>query len=132
MSHEYSRLPRQPAQEYPKGTSMVVEHPIADHAKPACETIDDWCVDYTLNRITRPGIEVRLEPKVMDVLACLARRAGGVVTRQEFEAEVWAGRVVTEDALTNAIRKLRRAFRDDPRQPRPPAQKFLYTFLATK
>jgi TolB-like protein/DNA-binding winged helix-turn-helix (wHTH) protein len=97
---------------------MVVEQPITDHAKPAYETIDGWFVDYTSNCITKSGSEVRLEPKVMDVLACLARRAGEVVTRQQFESEVWAGRIVSEDALTNAIRKLRRAFRDDPRQPK--------------
>jgi TolB-like protein/DNA-binding winged helix-turn-helix (wHTH) protein len=97
---------------------MVAEQPIEDRAKPACDTIAGWHLDYTLNRITRPGVEVRLEPKVMDVLACLARRSGEVVTRQQFEADVWAGRVVSEDALTNAIRKLRRAFRDDARQPR--------------
>jgi DNA-binding winged helix-turn-helix (wHTH) protein len=37
---------------------------------------------------------VRIEPRVMAVLTCLARHAGEVVTRDEFSAEVWGGRVV--------------------------------------
>ena len=38
---------------------------------------------------------VRIEPRVMAVLVCLARHAGEVVTRDEFSAEVWGGRIVS-------------------------------------
>ncbi len=40
---------------------------------------------------------VRVEPRVMAVLVCLAHHAGEVVTRDEFGADVWGGRIVTED-----------------------------------
>ena len=54
----------------------------------------------------------------MEVLLALARQPGQVVSRQELEREVWPGRIVTDDAVTNAIGKLRRALDDNPRRPR--------------
>ncbi len=61
---------------------------------------------------------IRLEPKVMAVLTCLARHAGEVVTRDEFGAEVWGGRVVSDEALSRCISVLRQVLADDSREPR--------------
>lgn len=54
---------------------------------------------------------VKLEAKVMRVLCLLAARAGGVVSPEELESQVWAEMVVTSDALTNTTIKLRKVFR---------------------
>jgi len=54
----------------------------------------------------------------MEVLVYLAERPGAVVSRVELEASVWAGSVVGYDTVTGAIQKLRKAFGDNPRQPR--------------
>jgi TolB-like protein/Tfp pilus assembly protein PilF len=54
----------------------------------------------------------------MAVLTCLARHAGEVVTRDEFSAEVWGGRVVSDEALSRCISVLRQMFGDDSREPR--------------
>jgi len=54
----------------------------------------------------------------MQVLVYLFEHAGSVVSRSELEQQLWPGRVVTEDAVTNAIAKLRRVFGDDARHPR--------------
>jgi DNA-binding winged helix-turn-helix (wHTH) protein len=80
--------------------------------------IADWRVEPALLRITHNGDSLKLEPKVMAVLVYLARRPGQVVTREELEDSVWAGAIVSYDALTGAIQKLRKAFNDDPRRPR--------------
>jgi TolB-like protein/DNA-binding winged helix-turn-helix (wHTH) protein len=69
-------------------------------------------------RIHRDHQVERVEPKTMQVLLALARNAGEVVTRESLEHEVWAGRVVSHDALTNSIAKLRRVLGDDRRRPR--------------
>lgn len=69
-------------------------------------------------RIRRDDQFERVEPKTMQVLLALVRQAGEVVTRENLESEVWAGRVVSHDALTNSIAKLRRALGDDRRRPR--------------
>ncbi len=53
----------------------------------------------------------------MAVLVCLAQQAGNVVSREQLEAEVWSGRIVGYDSLSNAIIKLRKAFGDSSRQP---------------
>jgi len=54
----------------------------------------------------------------MSVLTILANRAGEVISREELEAEAWAGKVVGYDALASSIIKLRKALGDDFRQPR--------------
>jgi adenylate cyclase len=69
-------------------------------------------------RVTVDGCDLRLEAKVMLVLLYLAEHAGRVVSRAELEAELWPGRIVTEDSVTKAIAKLRRVFGDDARDPR--------------
>lgn len=53
----------------------------------------------------------------MQVLVCLARRAGQVVTRQELLDTLWAEGGAGEDALNLCMSRLRRALGDDPRQP---------------
>lgn len=53
----------------------------------------------------------------MQVLLRLAADGGGVVTRDELLASVWPGVVVGDEALTQAIIKLRRALGDNPRSP---------------
>ena len=61
---------------------------------------------------------IRIEPRVMAVLTCLARHVGEVVTRDEFSAEVWGGRVVSDEALSRCISLLRHVLGDDSREPR--------------
>ena len=55
------------------------------------------------------GLRVEVERRALEVLACLLRHAGEVVTKEELFAEVWAGRITVDKVLPNAINKLRRA-----------------------
>lgn len=74
-----------------------------------------------LNRIVdpaRPDEPLQVEPKVMDVLVCLHRAGGQVLSRDQLLAEVWSGTVVSPDVLTRAIGQLRRVLGDDPQNPR--------------
>ena len=71
-----------------------------------------------MRRDQSPSELIRVEPRVMAVLACLARHPGEVVTRDEFSAEVWGGRVVSDEALSRCISVLRQIFGDDSREPR--------------
>ena len=72
----------------------------------------------TLRLIGSDQAVVRMEPKAMQVLLYLAEREGKVISRAELEENVWEGRIVGEDALTNTIAKLRRAFGDNARHPK--------------
>jgi TolB-like protein/DNA-binding winged helix-turn-helix (wHTH) protein/Flp pilus assembly protein TadD len=62
------------------------------------------------------GIE-HVQPKVIDVLLCLARHAGEVVERDVVIDEVWDGRPATDDVLTRCISELRQALDDDTGDP---------------
>lgn len=79
--------------------------------------VGDWQADGAINALDRAGDAVRVEPKAMEVLMVLAGRAGEVVSREELLAAVWPGVVVGDDALTQAVIKLRKALGDDPRAP---------------
>jgi DNA-binding winged helix-turn-helix (wHTH) protein/tetratricopeptide (TPR) repeat protein len=49
-----------------------------------------------------------LEPRVMQVLVALARRAGQVVSRDDLVQSCWAGRVVGDDAISRVIARVRK------------------------
>ena len=78
---------------------------------------DEWLVQPSLYRITRAGTGLRVGPKVMHVLVCLAQTPGAVVHRDALMDMVWPDTHVVEEALTRCISELRKLFGDDPRQP---------------
>ncbi len=86
----------------------------------AAWTVGPWRVDAGTGELRREGQAPelqRVEPKVAEVLVHLARRAGQVVSRDELLNAVWPGVVVGDDALTQAVIKLRKALGDDARRP---------------
>jgi len=79
--------------------------------------IGEWCVDPSLDQITRNGKAVKLEPRAMGVLMCLAEHAGQVVTVDQLLDTVWKDVVVTPDSVYQAVAALRKALGDDPKEP---------------
>ena len=79
--------------------------------------VGSWLVEPSLNAISCKGTTVRLEPKVMGVLLCLAEHAGETIPKEILFRTVWPDTFVTDDVLTHAISELRRAFEDDAREP---------------
>ena len=61
------------------------------------------------------GDEVALIPRYFDLLLLLVEQRDRAVTRQEIFDRVWADVVVSDGALTQAIRTIRRVLDDDPR-----------------
>lgn len=80
--------------------------------------IGGWLIHPRINSMEREGETIHLEPKVMQVLLALAAEAGEVVTREHLRQVVWPDVFVGEDVLIRAISEIRRAFTDDPREPR--------------
>lgn len=70
--------------------------------------VGEWHVDPGSGRIQCKGAEIKLEPKVMSVLLCLAQHPGKVISREALEATVWADMIVGYDALASAIIKFRK------------------------
>src|SRR4029453_8834244 len=78
----------------------------------------EFYVEPTLHRVSGPAGTVRLEPKVMLVLLCLAEHSDEVVPKERLMRAVWPDTFVSDDVLTRAISELRRVFGDDVRTPR--------------
>ncbi len=80
--------------------------------------------DYTLDpsgyRLQRGDRLLRLEKIPMDLLILLAQRQGELVSREEIAGRLWGKDVFVdvEHGINTAIRKVRRALRDDPEKPR--------------
>jgi TolB-like protein/DNA-binding winged helix-turn-helix (wHTH) protein/Flp pilus assembly protein TadD len=79
--------------------------------------IGDWHFRVGSHELERNGETTRLEPRVADLLLYLASRAGEPVSRTALLEALWPGMVVSDEALTNAVNKLRRAFGDDRANP---------------
>jgi len=65
--------------------------------------VGDWQVCPRLNRVEGNARTVRLKPKVMQVLVCLAERPGEVISKEQLLHTVWADTFVTDEVLTRAI-----------------------------
>jgi DNA-binding winged helix-turn-helix (wHTH) protein len=68
--------------------------------------------------LRRDGGDVAIIPRYFDLLVLLVSQRDRAVTRQEIFDRVWADVVVSDGALTQAVRTLRRVLGDDPREPR--------------
>ncbi len=80
--------------------------------------LGSWRVEPRRQRIVQADVSRSLDPRLMDVLVVLAVAGGEVVTRDELLDAVWKETYVSENSLSQAVSRLRRALDDDPRDPR--------------
>jgi TolB-like protein/DNA-binding winged helix-turn-helix (wHTH) protein/Tfp pilus assembly protein PilF len=78
--------------------------------------VADWVVSPKLNSFRKNGHVVHLEPKVMQVLVCLAEERD-VVSKEKLMRRVWPDTFVTDDVLTRSISELRKGFEDNAKDP---------------
>lgn len=78
---------------------------------------EDWTAYPSRHVLLGPRGEVRLEPKVMQLLEYLARDPGKVVERDELLEAIWDGRAITDEPLSRCVFLLRRALGDSARNP---------------
>ena len=81
-------------------------------------TLGEWTVSPDLNSLARDGRTVHLEPKIMKVLVVLAEHPGDVVSKEHIFDRVWPDTFVSDEVLTRSISELRKAFEDNPREPK--------------
>ncbi len=94
---------------------------------------DRFCLDPADRQLRRDGQPVELSARYLDALTLMVREAGKLVTKDRFLEEVWRGVPVTDEALTQCIRTLRRQLGDDAAAPRfiETVPKHGYRFIAT-
>ncbi len=81
-------------------------------------SLGDAVVRPRLRTIEVAGEARKIDHKALEVLMCLALQAGTVVSKQQLFHEVWKQAYVSDDVLTGAISRLRRALGDEARAPR--------------
>lgn len=93
---------------------------------------DRFQLDPANRLLTRDGVPVDLNARYLDALALLVRDAGQLVSKDRFLNEVWRGVPVTDEALTQCIKSLRRVLGDDAGNPRliETVPKHGYRFIA--
>ncbi len=94
---------------------------------------DDFTVDPADRSLRRRGTPVELSNRYFDALTLLLRERGRLVTKDRFMDEVWRGVPVTDEALTQCIRTLRRLLGDDAARPHliETVPKHGYRFIGT-
>jgi len=80
--------------------------------------VGEWTVFPELNSLERDGSTVHLEPKVMQVLVTLSEQPSEVVSKEQIFKRVWSGTFVSDEVLTRSISELRKAFEDNPQEPK--------------
>jgi TolB-like protein/DNA-binding winged helix-turn-helix (wHTH) protein/lipopolysaccharide biosynthesis regulator YciM len=78
-------------------------------------SIGGWRVDPSLDEISTDGKTVKLEPRAMRLLVCLAEHAPQVVSVEQLLQEAWKDVIVTPDSVYHVVAALRRVLGDDGR-----------------
>jgi DNA-binding winged helix-turn-helix (wHTH) protein len=93
---------------------------------------DRFLLDPHDRRLRREDAPVELNARYLDALILLVREQGKLVPKERFLEEVWRGVPVTDEALTQCIKTLRKQLGDDAGNPRfiETAPKHGYRFIA--
>src|SRR5690606_13331098 len=78
----------------------------------------DFVLDIPNRSLVRGGVPAALNARYFDALALLVREHGRLVGKQRFFDEVWGDTVVTDAALTQCVKELRRLLGDEAGDPR--------------
>ena len=97
----------------------ALRHRMQRHLETPILKLADIEIDNVRRRVTRGGQEIKLTPKEFELLSCLARNAGRVVTHKQILTAVW-GPAHTEHTqyLRVYIGHLRQKIEQDPDDPR--------------
>jgi DNA-binding winged helix-turn-helix (wHTH) protein/Flp pilus assembly protein TadD len=79
---------------------------------------DDYLLDPDRCELRRGSSPVAIEPQAFDLLQYLIRHRERVVSRDELIESIWAGRLVSESALSTRINAVRNAIGDSGTQQR--------------
>jgi len=94
---------------------------------------EGFALDPADRKLRRGGETVELNGRYFDALELLVREGGKLVSKDRFMDEVWRGIPVTDEALTQCIRTIRRQLGDDASRPRfiETVPKHGYRFIAS-
>lgn len=68
--------------------------------------------------LTLDGSSQQLEPMMVELLSYFCQHPDMVLSKDRLIEQVWLGRIVSDNAVSKLITKLRKVFNDDARQPK--------------
>src|SRR5687767_4853921 len=94
---------------------------------------ENFVLDPADRQLCRDDVPVELNARYFDALALLVREQGKLVSKDRFLEEVWRGIAVTDEALTQCIKTIRRQLGDNAASPRfiETVPKHGYRFIAS-
>lgn len=99
---------------------MITSDPISTQRPPAKVRyrFAQFLLDPLNRTLESAGVAVPLNARYFDALCLLVGQHGQLVEKQSFFDTVWGDTVVSDSALTQAIKEIRRVFGDDANHPR--------------
>ena len=79
--------------------------------------LDNILIKPKHNQVIREGETLTIEPLAMAMLKMLVAHQGRVVSYQELFAQLWQGKVVSDNALHRIIGQIRKALGDNASSP---------------
>lgn len=79
---------------------------------------DDFLLDVADRQLWRGGTRVDLNARYFDALELLVRRHGQLVEKDQLFSDVWGDVVVSDSALTQCIKEIRKSLGDNASNPR--------------
>lgn len=79
---------------------------------------DDFRLDVPGRQLWRGDVPVELAGRYFDALVLLVRDHGQLISKDRFFDEVWSGVIVSDSALTQCIKEIRKQLGDDATDPR--------------
>ena len=80
-------------------------------------SLSDWHIDPQQNTLINSNNTNKIEKRLIRVLVVLANNAETVVTKEQLLQQVWQGKVVSDETISVAISKLRKALGCSAKQP---------------
>jgi len=74
-------------------------------------------IDTDNQLLIRDGESINLAPKVYDLLIYFCLNHHKIISKDELMDHVWTGTIVTENAISRTLVKVRKALGDDPKNP---------------
>lgn len=74
--------------------------------------VGQWQLTPAINQISRPGRQVTLEPRLIDLLVYFVQHPDVVLSRDELIDNVWKRNIVTNHVVTQSISELRKCLKD--------------------
>jgi DNA-binding winged helix-turn-helix (wHTH) protein len=99
---------------------------------PGSFRFERFFLDPRDRQLRRDDAPVEINARYLDALALLVREQGKLISKDRFLEEVWRGAPVTDEALTQCIKTLRRQLGDNAASPRfiETVPKHGYRFIA--